>query len=70
MKLMEKIVRKAINVSSGKRDTHRQSDQSAFANIYLNELDCFLKRGLSARYYLRYMDDFLILDKKSKENCV
>ena len=38
-----------------------------FANIYLNELDCFLKRGLSARYYLRYMDDFLILDKDKKK---
>lgn len=37
-----------------------------FANIYLNELDHFVKRELHERYYLRYMDDFLILglDKK------
>ena len=32
-----------------------------FANIYLNELDHFVKRELREKYYLRYMDDFLIL---------
>ena len=32
-----------------------------FANIYLNELDQFVKHELRARYYLRYMDDFVIL---------
>jgi len=37
-----------------------------FANVYLNELDYFVKRTLREKYYLRYMDDFLILglDKK------
>jgi len=38
-----------------------------FANIYLNELDHFIKRILRERYYIRYMDDFLILSNK-KEN--
>ncbi|HLD05457.1 MAG TPA: reverse transcriptase domain-containing protein [Candidatus Nanoarchaeia archaeon] len=32
-----------------------------FANVYLNELDQFVKHGLRARYYLRYVDDFVIL---------
>ena len=32
-----------------------------FANIYLDQLDQFAKRQIKARYYLRYMDDFLIL---------
>jgi len=32
-----------------------------FANIYLNELDHFIKRVLRERHYVRYMDDFLIL---------
>ena len=31
-----------------------------FANVYLNELDRFVKQGLRARRYLRYMDDFLV----------
>lgn len=30
-----------------------------FANIYLNELDQFIKRKLQIRYYVRYMDDFI-----------
>lgn len=32
-----------------------------FANIYLNELDQFVKHKLKVKYYLRYADDFLIL---------
>lgn len=32
-----------------------------FANVYLNELDQYVKNELRARWYLRYMDDFLIV---------
>lgn len=32
-----------------------------FANIYLHELDIFIKQRLREKYYLRYCDDFLIL---------
>ncbi|MDD5693248.1 MAG: RNA-directed DNA polymerase [Patescibacteria group bacterium] len=32
-----------------------------FANVYLNELDQFVKHGLKAKYYVRYVDDFIIL---------
>ena len=32
-----------------------------FANVYLNELDQFVKHGLRARYYVRYMDDVILL---------
>lgn len=32
-----------------------------FANIYMNELDQFAKHILRVKYYLRYMDDFVIL---------
>lgn len=35
-----------------------------FANIYLNELDRFVKHKLSVKYYLRYADDFIILDSR------
>ncbi|GHV36174.1 hypothetical protein FACS18949_15260 [Clostridia bacterium] len=31
-----------------------------FANIYLNELDQYIKRELRVRYYVRYMDDMAI----------
>lgn len=32
-----------------------------FANIYLNELDQFVKNQLKIKYYIRYADDFIIL---------
>ena len=32
------------------------------ANIYLNELDQFVKREMKIKYYMRYMDDFVILN--------
>lgn len=37
-----------------------------FANLYLNELDQYCKRKLGIKYYVRYMDDVIILadDKK------
>jgi len=37
------------------------------ANVYLNQLDYFVKHRLKARYYIRYVDDFVILHKEKKE---
>lgn len=38
-----------------------------FANIYLNELDYFVKEELKVKYYIRYMDDFvMLLDNKNE----
>ena len=37
-----------------------------FANIYLNELDQYVKHELKIEYYLRYVDDFIIIHR-SKE---
>ncbi len=38
-----------------------------FANIYLNELDYYIKNYLKIKYYIRYMDDFIIIvDSKIK----
>ena len=33
-----------------------------FANIYLNGFDHFVKTELRCRYYIRYVDDFVVLD--------
>lgn len=32
-----------------------------FANVYLNQLDQFVKRKLKVKYYLRYVDDLVLL---------
>lgn len=37
-----------------------------FANLYLNELDQYCKHKLHIHYYIRYMDDVIILDKDKK----
>lgn len=38
-----------------------------FANIYLNELDQFVKRELKVHYYVRYMDDFICFVESKTE---
>ncbi len=37
-----------------------------FANVYLNHLDYFIKHKLKAKYYIRYVDDFVILHKDKR----
>ena len=38
-----------------------------FANIYLNELDYFVKHKLRVKYYIRYVDDFVILHESKEQ---
>ena len=38
-----------------------------FANVYLNELDYFVKHKLKCKYYIRYVDDFLILHSSKSQ---
>ena len=38
-----------------------------FANVYLNELDQFVKHNLKVKYYIRYVDDFVILDNSKQQ---
>ena len=41
-----------------------------FANLYLNELDQFVKHKMKVKYYIRYVDDFVIFhaDKNTLES--
>ena len=36
-----------------------------FANVYLNALDQFVKHQLRIRYYVRYVDDFILLHESA-----
>ena len=38
-----------------------------FANVYLNELDYFVKHKLKSKYYIRYVDDFVLLHYSKKQ---
>lgn len=38
-----------------------------FANVYLNELDQFVKHKLKCKYYVRYVDDFILLHNSKEQ---
>lgn len=38
-----------------------------FANVYLNELDQYIKHTLKVKYYTRYVDDILMMGESGKE---
>jgi retron-type reverse transcriptase len=59
--LVEKIL-KSFKTESGKGLPLGNVTSQLFANVYLNELDWFVKHTLKARYYIRYCDDFVILE--------
>jgi len=60
-----------FTVSRGKGLPIGNLTSQFFANVYMNELDQFAKHQLKAKYYLRYVDDFLILssDRQYLEFC-
>ncbi len=64
--LIEKIIKSFKNADRKGIPLGNVTSQ-LFANIYLNELDQFVKHRLKKRYYLRYCDDFTILGE-NKEN--
>ena len=81
--ILLKIIRKRINdpkvlwligrvlsnysTSEGKGMPLGNLTSQFFANVYLNELDQFVKHKLKAKNYIRYVDDFVILHN-SEEN--
>ena len=62
-----KTIIESSNKESGRGIPIGNLTSQLFANVYLNELDQFVKHKLKARYYIRYMDDFLILDFDKKK---
>ena len=38
-----------------------------FANIYLNEVDQYIKHNLKVKYYCRYLDDSVLMVKTKEE---
>jgi retron-type reverse transcriptase len=52
-----------FNANAGKGLPIGNYTSQFFANLYLNELDQYIKRSLRAKYYVRYVDDFVILSE-------
>ncbi len=59
--ILEKIIR-SFQKESEKGMPLGNITSQIFTNIYLNELDEFCRKELKLKYYLRYNDDFVILD--------
>jgi len=66
-KVVLRIISEIIRSKTGERGIPIGNLTSQlFANIYLNELDHFVKNRLGARFYVRYMDDFLLFHKSPR----
>src|SRR3989344_5655219 len=55
-----KIILGNHNIVAGKGMPLGNLTSQFFANVYLNELDQFVKHQLRIRWYIRYVDDFVI----------
>jgi retron-type reverse transcriptase len=63
--LINKILKNCLDMGKGMPLGNLTSQ--FFANVYLNELDKFVKHKLKAKYYIRYVDDFVILHNSKKQ---
>ena len=63
--LIQKILDN-LNKEDGKGLPLGNYTSQFFANVYLNQLDYFVKHELKAKYYIRYVDDFVILHRSKK----
>ena len=60
-------IEKVINVKQQRGLPIGNLTSQLFANVYLNQLDHFVKEELKQRWYSRYMDDFLIINPSKNE---
>ncbi len=70
------LIKKIMRTQSEKRESNNilkkgmplgNLTSQFFANVYLHELDYFVKNKLKAKYYIRYVDDFIILHNSKKQ---
>lgn len=64
--LLEKVI-DSFDVTPGRGIPLGNLTSQVFANIYLNELDQFVKHALKIKYYIRYADDFVIVSSNRQQ---
>jgi len=62
LRLLEKII-KSFEKTRNKGIPLGNVTSQLFANIYMNSFDWFVKKILKIKYYVRYCDDFVIVDQ-------
>ncbi|MBU0531446.1 reverse transcriptase/maturase family protein, partial [Patescibacteria group bacterium] len=65
LRLLQKII-SSFSVGQYKGIPLGNLTSQLFANIYMHELDHFVKCQLREKYYLRYCDDFIILHQDAR----
>ncbi len=73
--LIERILENGVKIGGGRRNGIEINKgmplgnltSQFFANVYLNEVDYFVKCILGAKYYIRYVDDFVILHNSKQQ---
>lgn len=61
LNLLDKIIDNSDTDTPGVGIPIGNLTSQLFANVYLNELDQFVKHELREKHYVRYMDDFIII---------
>lgn len=64
--LIRKVINRYDTKNPGKGMPLGNLTSQFFANVYLNEFDQFIKHKLKLKYYLRYVDDFVIFHNSKK----
>lgn len=63
--LLDNIV-SSFQIEEGKGLPLGNLTSQLFSNIYLNKFDQFMKHEIKAKFYIRYVDDFIILSDNKK----
>ncbi len=64
--LIKQILDNHLNPINGRSMPLGNYTSQFFANVYLNELDYFAKHKLKIKYYIRYVDDFVVLNNNKE----
>ncbi len=69
MRLLELIIQ-SFSITAGTGVPLGNLTSQLFSNIYLHELDWYIKQKLRIRHYVRYCDDFVMLSSSKSEGFV
>ena len=67
IQLLEEIIKSFCSGSHGVGLPLGNLTSQLLANVYMNELDQFIKHKIKAKCYIRYADDFVIFSKKRQQ---
>ena len=61
--LLQRVVESFSSIGKGKGLPLGNLTSQMLVNVYMNEFDQFVKHGLKQKYYVRYADDFVIMNE-------